>query len=140
MKENVAQSLKASVEEYLQWLNNPDVRRSYDQRPETFSLIGIYPLSDHSASVAFLKETSRKKMISFFYYLPSSDRWYKFVPTDPHVLGFALFAMKKLDIEKDNFEISIAEKEIDPDQKRFLEEMRKKAEEEVKEADDEVPF
>tara|TARA_Y100000592_G_scaffold8339_1_gene11760 strand:- start:32 stop:355 length:324 start_codon:yes stop_codon:yes gene_type:complete len=71
---------------------------------ETFEVDKIIPMSDHTATVIFKKNTG-KKAAFFFYYINAgiSKGWKYFVPTDSHILGMTNFSYYKMQVENDNF-------------------------------------
>jgi|TARA_R100000353_G_scaffold53811_1_gene43069 hypothetical protein len=71
---------------------------------ETFEMEEIIPMSDHTATVIFKKDTG-KKAAFFFYYINMgrSKGWKYFVPTDSHILGMANFSFYKMQVERENY-------------------------------------
>jgi hypothetical protein len=71
---------------------------------EDFKVKEIIPMSEHTASVIFEKNTG-KVACFFFYYINrgSSKGWKYFVPTDAHILGMLNFNYYKLEVERLNY-------------------------------------
>jgi hypothetical protein len=71
---------------------------------EDFKVKEIIPMSEHTASVIFKKNTG-KVACFFFYYINrgASKGWKYFVPTDAHILGMMNFNFYKLEVERLNY-------------------------------------
>ena len=100
MNKQVAIDLIAHAEEVARRFSHTD--RAKNVSDESFSIKEIRPLSEHMATVFYLK-SSGKLAMAIFYYIAGQSRWEYFFPTDSHLLGLSELTKLKAEVEKFNF-------------------------------------
>ena len=103
MNKQIAIELKEQAEVIAKRFSNHNREGNYNN--ETFAIDEIIPMSDHTASVVFKKDTG-KLAAAFFYYIPNgySKGWKYFFPTDSHINGLSSFHFFKLEVERNNYD------------------------------------
>lgn len=101
MRKETVESLIIKANEVARIYSDPN--RQYNGNKETFSLEKVYPLSDSTALVQYLKSGGKRALL-FFYYVKGGDFWNYFFPTDSHILGMSKVADFKLQMEQLNFD------------------------------------
>ena len=102
MNKSIAKELKIEAEKVAHRFSISDREQNFNN--ETFEIEEVIPMSDHTATVYFKKNTG-KIGVAFFYYIPKgmSKGWRYFFPTDSHLNGMASFHFYKLQAERINY-------------------------------------
>ena len=102
MKKSIVKSLIEKAKDVGRHFSDPERLKNTNQ--EIFELHEIIPLSEYTAAVIYIKNTT-KKGVAFFYYIQSgSGYWTYFFPTDSHIIGMESFGRIKQKIESENFD------------------------------------
>jgi len=100
MNKQVAKELKVFTDVVCERYSKKDRANNFNN--ETFKVQEIIPTSDHTATVIYEKNTS-KRAAFFFYYIASFKKWNYYVPTDSHINGMSAFANQKIEVERHNY-------------------------------------
>jgi len=100
MNREYAIRLREMSEEVAQRFSN---ERQLNMNSETFKVYGIYPVSDHSAIVLYIKD-GKKLALSYWYYILQgvASGWKYFFPTDGHIMGMMSVLSYKTHVESHN--------------------------------------
>ena len=102
MNKTLVKELKAKAEDEADKFSIKNREGNYNN--EIFKVVEVIPMSDHTASVIFKKNTGKKAGF-FFYYINRgiAKGWKYFVPTDSHIIGMQSFNFYKLEVERNNY-------------------------------------
>jgi hypothetical protein len=103
MNKQIAIELKQESEIVAKKFSSMNREGNFNE--ETFQVDEVIPMSDHTASVIFKKNTG-KLAAAFFYYINKgySKGWKYYFPTDSHIIGMMSFNLSKLDVERKNYD------------------------------------
>ena len=109
MNNTLVKELKAKAEDVADKFSIKNREGNYNN--EIFKVVEVIPMSDHTASVIFKKNTG-KKAVFFFYYINRgiAKGWKYFVPTDSHIIGMQSFNFYKLEVERNNYKENFNER------------------------------
>lgn len=109
MKRELAIELRKEAKELAAFHSLPERKKMFTN--EDWGLEQIYPLSDETAAVVFLK-SGGKKAVAFYYLdgITGKKRWKHFFPSDAHLLGMEAFSKYKFEIEHSNFGFNFVKK------------------------------